>query len=218
MTSQTVASAATETSAEEWIAGLRGQAGHDVQQILHERLTTYLFVVARNTLKNHRQKKLKLRGIDDAALTDLAEDFVQKFALKLITNDYQLLNKYGGSGRFLAWTAQIMRNLIGDELRRSAWRRIEDSAELQSVTAREQDAPESSALWHFFDELIAQFVQGMSTRNRTIFTRYILDGASAESVADELAMSVNAVYIAVHRIRAAMSKILTQAGYGLAAS
>lgn len=208
----------------EWPSALRGEQGETIQLDAHSALCTYLYTVAYNALWLKRTSVRQLSQYAPSEIEALAEDFVHTFCCKLIKKDYELLNKYSSRGRFLAWAAQVQRNLISSEFRKRKWRETERLESLvhfdesQFLTqpehaAHQKGRPDLIFQHNQLADLVEQALAKLSIQNQIIFLRYMLDGERANVVAEELGISTSAVYTAAHRIKGSMGELLISAGY-----
>lgn len=202
----------------EWITELRGDQGDDEQWEAHDALCTYLYTVALNALWTRKPSLRQLSQYTSYEIEALAEDFVQGFCYKLIKDDYALLDKYSRRGRFLAWAAQILRNMIFSEFRKRPWKETERLDEQSLVRRSDTAAPHKSVPDLIFQnnqlaDLVEKALAKLSPKNQTIFLRYIVDGERANVVAKELGITTSGVYTAAHRIRDNIGEQLLKAGY-----
>lgn len=208
----------------EWLPALRGDQGEAIQFDAHKALCTYLYTVAFNILWLKRSSVRQLSQYAPSEIEALAEDFVHSFCCKLIKNNYELLDKYEGRGRFLAWAAQVLRNMILSEFRKRVWRKTErlealaqfEESQLLSQpdhSVHHKGRPDLIFQHNQLADLVEQALAKLSNQNQIIFLRYMLDGERANVVAAELGISTSAIYTAAHRIKGSMGEMLTSAGY-----
>ncbi|MEM7126496.1 MAG: sigma-70 family RNA polymerase sigma factor [Chloroflexota bacterium] len=208
-----------ERTNSDWVLALQGSQGAAEQQKSHMELANYLYIVSINYIHFRQPSVSWLAQADDEELAAVAEDSIQQFFLKLMKDDYGLLTKYNGRGRFLSWTAQIMRNMVASELRRPHWQRRASLEEVPVEAERPAASgsltkPELAVQFKQLTDLVQDALACMSAKNRTIFVRYVLDGERASVVAEELGISTNGVYISAHRMRKEVKEILIGAGFG----
>lgn len=201
-----------------WLQDIRGVHGEVEQQNAHKDLMAYLCTTAYHYLWAQRPRVNRLASLSVSDFNTIAEDFTQQFFCKLVQENYALLHKYDARGRFLAWCAQILRNLIASELRRREWRQQErwdeEATNLHqefcpSIAVHPEKALQNKMLYGFVETLLS----GFSKRNQAVFLRYVIDGERASVVANELGISVNGVYSAAHRTKAIVRRALLNEGY-----
>lgn len=130
----------------EWIAALTGAAGHNDQQIAHQDLANYLFVVVHNHLLNRRSEFIRLSTLAQEEVRNLAQDLVQGCLEKLSRDDFALLTQFSGRGSFTSWTAQIVLNQARSELFRARWSRLQPLDDSTSTFVQESPSPEQIVL------------------------------------------------------------------------
>ena len=216
----------TQRNSEEWVRELCGDRGQEPQQLAYQKLANYLYVVAYNYL---RLRQADLRALADFAAEDvaaLAQDFVQETLEKLARNDFALLATYSGTGKFTSWAAQIVRNQAAMELRKSYWTR---RTPLQPSNDSEETPPQSSPTQDFADpsgkvdpgqraqqqqvnDVLQRCLAGLPERNRLAIVSCIADDVRAESVAQTLDTTANAVYLLIARGKRQLKECLQRAG------
>ncbi len=216
----------TQRSSEEWVRELCGDRGQEPQQLAYQELANYLYVVAYNYL---RLRQADLRALADFAADDvaaLAQDFVQETLEKLARNDFALLAMYSGAGKFTSWAAQIVRNQAAMELRKSYWTR---RTPLQPITDSEETPAQSSPTQDFADpsgkvdpvqraqqqqvqDVLQRCLARLPERNRLAIVSCIADDMRAESVAQTLNTTANAVYLLIARGKRQLKDCLQNAG------
>ena len=198
-----------------WIQELTGRNGIEAWYVAHADLAAYLYVVVVNSLKNKHAKRIAFDGFTEEEVTSLAGDFVQDFMVKMTSEGYALLDKYSGTGRFTSWSAQVMHNLIASELRRAHWRReIRESVdEMQAdQVASEDEYPEAIAIRHSVGEILMRCLERLPTHYRAVIERCILQNESAVDIAQEEQVTVNAIYIRLHRAKDRLRTIALEMG------
>lgn len=196
---------------EEWVDALRGRLGAAEQRRACDDLASYLYIVAYNNLQKRRSHLPKLQGLDESEQMCLAEDFVQAFMEKMVKEQFRLLSKFGGHGRFASWAAQVLVNLVASEMRKAKWRRQE------FINARAQVVdtamiPETVALRQQINEALERCLKRLPERSRIALVRCVIEGDCAPDVAAELGVSANAVHILVHRAKKSMRNYLKSEG------
>lgn len=198
-----------------WIQDLSGANGPWARQSAHEDLAAYLYVVVLNCLRQRYTKRSVVVDLSDEDLAVYACDFIQDFMVKMGLNHYALLKKYNGTGRFTSWVAQIMHNLVASEFRRPYWRKettnLTDSEWPSQVTA-EEELPESIAIRHSIGETLQQCLERLPAHYRTVIERCILQDEPAAELAHEENVSVNSIYIRLHRAKERLRKAAVDVG------
>lgn len=200
-------------SNDEWIADLIGKNGRRAQQIAHLDLSNYLYVVVFNYLKERHTQLASISSYCEEELITIAQDFVQSFMEKMVRNNHELLHKYSNTGRFTSWAAQVIINLCATEFRRARWSR-QQLMNQEPYWDRCTTAPEATAVRSQIAETIDSCLSKLPQNYREALVRCIGQGERASTVAQDLDVSPNAVYILIHRAKTAMRKQLTQQGIG----
>ena len=209
-----------------WVEELRGDCGSERQRDAHRDLANYLYVVAYNYL---RLRQADLRALADFApeeVAAVAQDFVQETLEKLARNEFALLTSFSGAGKFTSWAAQIVRNQAAMELRKSYWTRRtalpvgEDSEESSEQPWLAQTLTDTSvgvdparrAQQQQVQEILQHCLAGLPERNRLAIVSCIADDMRAESVAQTLNTTANAVYLLIARGKRQLKECLQRAG------
>lgn len=204
---------AKQRTNEAWIRQLSGASGIVQQREAHEDLSRYLFVVIFNYLQSRRSNLLGLSLYADDEIALLAQDFVQSFMEKLVKDNYALLEKYRTIGKFTSWSAQVTLNLVATEFRRARWSRQIPMIR-ETYSDRETVHPDVAAVRAQIADEIDGCLAKLPEHYRQALIRCIAEDERAADVAKEMELTPNAVYILVHRAKAAMRTHLTQAGIG----
>ena len=209
-----------------WVEELRGDCGSERQSTAHRDLANYLYVVAYNYLC---LRQADLRALADFAPDEtaaLAQDFVQETLEKLARNDFALLASFSGAGKFTSWAAQIVRNQAAMELRKSYWTRrtplptsddSEESSEQPWLAQTLTDTsvgvdPARRAQQQQVQDILLHCLAGLPERNRLAIVNCIADDVRAESVAQTLNTTANAVYLLIARGKRQLKECLQRAG------
>ncbi|MEM7129925.1 MAG: sigma-70 family RNA polymerase sigma factor [Chloroflexota bacterium] len=201
----------TQRTNEAWVRHLKGASGLLHQRDAHEDLSRYLFVVIFNYLQSRRNNLIGLSLYADDEIAVLAQDFVQSFMEKLVKDNYSLLRKYKTVGKFTSWAAQVTLNLVSTEFRRACWSRQLPMIR-ESYLDRETVHPDVAAVRTQIREVIDGCLKKLPEHYRIALVRCIAEDARAADVAEEMELTPNAVYILVHRAKAAMRSHLIQEG------
>lgn len=204
-------------SNEEWLMDLRGLNGANAQHLAHQDLSAYLYVVVLNYLHWKYAKSTAFADIHERDIATFVGDFVQDFMVKLVRDDYALLGKYSGRGRFTSWCAQVAHNLAGGEMRKAYWRRETETApdDMLQIIGFETRSPESIALQNTLGEMLLGCMEKLPTHYRHIIERCILLEESATDIANEENVTPNSVYIRLHRAKEQLRKLASAEGIEL---
>lgn len=199
---------------QEWVAALRGTLGAEAQQNALEDLAKYQQVVAFNHLTRCTTQSETLSILNREEIGTLAEDHTYTFIEKLVQDDFALLEKYSGTGRFTAWTAKVLTNAMTSEMRRVAWRRQVPMSE--SVSENYADVPrrqpEQVAIQNSITATIQNGLEALPERYQIVLTRCLINGESSKSVAEDLETTVNAVNVLAYRAKQKLRKYLISQG------
>lgn len=204
-------------SNDEWLMDLRGQNGANAQHLAHQDLTAYLYVVVLNYLHWKYAKSTAFADIHERDVATFVGDFVQDFMVKLVKDDYGLLNKYSGRGRFTSWCAQVAHNLAGGEMRKAYWRRETETTpdDMLQIVGSETCSPESIAIQNMLSDLMLRCMEKLPTHYRRIIERCILMEESATDIANEENVTPNSVYIRLYRAKEQLRKLASAEGIEL---
>lgn len=183
----------------EWVKAFSGQLSAELQRRSHELLGNYLYVVGFNCLRMHQGDIPLLASFADEELATLAEEFAQDFLLRLMVNDYARLKTYRGEGSFKKWAAVGLKRMIDKELKKKSWyerERLADDDEWR------EPSPQPSAVERLPVQIIIDHcLQTLSEREHQIFLRRIVQGESAQAVADDVGTTANAIHILLSRAK-----------------
>lgn len=202
--------AQNERSDDDWTLSLSGKAGSDAQKEALQDLAKYLHVVAYNYLHRCQSNSVMLRSLASSEIATIAEDHVGSFMEKLLKDDFELLNKYNQRGRFTAWSAAVLVNMMASAMRKLSWRnRVPLST---SVSAQKVDEwtkqPDEVAMQNSVLLILQSGINEMPLRHQVALVRCLLEGEAAKDVAVDLQTTPNAVNILVHRAKQNMRKYL----------
>lgn len=194
----------------QWLSALRDQAGTAAQREAFRDLGSYLHVVAYNYLKRCRANSVTLTYLENSELGTLAEDHVHTFMEKLVKNNFALLEKYHQQGRFTAWAAAVLTNLMATDMRKAAWRKQVPYA--TNVSTQQADEwslqPDVVAMQNSILLILQNGIEDLPRRYQIALTRCLLEGEAAKEVAKSLEITPNAVNMLVHRAKKNMRKYL----------
>lgn len=199
---------------QEWIDAITGRSTLMEQNEALTDLANYLFIVVCNHLAKKSSTVPLLRFMPDDARTALAQEFVQEFMEKMIKEEFALLAKFGGYGRFLSWSAQVAINICNSELRRLPWRRTERLENRKRHFVDDVHEPESVAFRDLLRTTVGKCLANLPERHRYALVQCVIEGQSASDVGDVLDITANAVHLLVFRAKKKMQKALLQEGIG----
>jgi len=201
-------------SDKEWVVALRGTLGTEAQHDALEDLARYQQVVAYNYLIRCEGLSVTLQTFNREEIAALAEDHAYTFIEKLVKDDFALLDKYSETGHFTSWAAQVLRNAMISEMRKSSWRKqvpLTESVASKSVERRNRQ-PEELAMQGSITAIVQDGLESLPERYRIVLTRCLLNGDSAQSVAEDFETTQNAVNVLVYRAKRKMRTYLTAQG------
>jgi RNA polymerase sigma-70 factor (ECF subfamily) len=151
---------------------------------------------------------LKRRGVPD----DVAEDVRQEVLLKVF-GEIRHFDHNGRTGAFRAWLRLVMMHRLRTIQRRSfrpganspGWSIVADQLE-------DEDS-EMSRMWnaehdrHLIERLLEMVATEFQEKSMMAFRRVVLKNENAETVAQDLGLSVNAVRIAQSRVLASLRRV-----------
>lgn len=196
----------------EWVADLSGANGPTQQEEAIENLSRYLYVVTYNNLWNRRRTVVRLGHFGDEDLCDLAMDFTQQFMEKMVQNQFALLKKYRAEGRFTTWAAAVTVNLVRSEFRKACWSRVEPLQD-RYVHGTRVVQPELAFVNSQLHEILQAGIDKLPNRMRTVFIRNVIDGESTGTIAAEMGVTTNTIYLLIHRARKKLQEFLFDAGF-----
>lgn len=203
---------------EDWVTELRDRGSPERQCCAHEGLSSYLYVVAYNYLKKRTNDIQRLDMYRYEEIEELARDFVQSFMEKLAKNEYALLDKFSGTGRFTSWAAQVTNNLIASELRKPYWQRQympNDGLQVTWVADEESVTPHNAVEIEEIMQTVRGLLSQLPEQQRMVLLRCVAGDERTADVAEELGMTANALYIVAHRAKAKMRKLLEKEGVSI---
>jgi RNA polymerase sigma-70 factor (ECF subfamily) len=144
-----------------------------------------------------------------------AEDLVQEVFLTVV-HKIATFERRQPDGTFRGWLRGILRNKIGDWLRRRKVREQELDAALaecclQEAAQEEADEAEAGALADLYHRALALIRSEFEERTWQAFWRVVVDGHTPADVAADLNMTRNAVYLSKSRILARFHDVLGDA-------
>lgn len=199
---------------DQWAQSLKGEHGLEIQRVALQRLSNYVYVVAYNCIRRKCLDVPRLSYFNQRDMAMLAEDFVQDFIVKLLKDDCELLSKYSGRGRFTAWAAQVMVNMILSAFRKVEWSRCDPLEEQALYVDSDAVDPVQSAQRNQIRRKIAACLDQLPPQYRTVLVRCIIQGEPASAVAQDLSRNVQAVYNLAHRAKKQLVTLLARENVG----
>jgi RNA polymerase sigma factor (sigma-70 family) len=220
----------SKRSNQEWLEELCGHGGYQAQALAHEDLASYLHTVAYNYLLTRQAKTNPqiLVRFAPLELATLAEDFVQETLEKLAKNDFALLDKFKGEGKFTSWVAVIVRRQAAQELRKSYWnRRISPPQERWSPNGHDQSlsvferfsrgeqiTPEKAVMQQEVTQALLGCLGGLKESHRLALLGLVVEGLGGDVLARLLNRPTsNAIYTLVGRTKRKLRACLEKAGW-----
>ncbi len=202
----------TKRTNEEWLAALRTKSPEQeaVAELREALLKSAFFYLRRHS------RELKGWGLDE--LRELAQDAAQESTLKVLDK----LDSFRGEARFLTWASKfgVASALVSTRLRQ--WRDVSldalpDGWEEPPVQAISKDGwtqPEVAAQREEIYNVLRETVrQNLTERQRQVFNYVLLQGVSAEVVAERLGVTAGALYKLTHDARRKLKKALESRGF-----
>ena len=125
-----------------------------------------------------------------------AEDILQRTSLVMWQKWDQFDSRYG----FLPWARGIALNEIRNLLRRSERKNVHLSDTVIAMLAEQvEDEPELDRV-----EALEHCLGGLKDQQRELLEKCYLESAGAKTAADSLGISIDAIYMRLHRIRRAL--------------
>lgn len=207
---QNIVQAHNERTDCQWLASIRGKLGAEPQQEALQDLAKYLHVVAYNYLHRCQTNSVTLNSLANSEIGVLAEDHVHAFMEKLVGNNFALLEKYNQRGRFTAWSAAVLINLMASDMRKAAWRnQVPFSTAISAQKADEwTKQPDDLAIQNSTLMILQSGIDDLPRRYQVALTRCLLEGEAAKDVAKSLDITPNAVNMLVYRAKQNMRKYL----------
>lgn len=197
-----------------WLVELRGECGKARQMQAYQDLAKYLYKVAYNYLLKRQSDVPLLAKVTALELAASAQDHVQDVLFKLAANDHALLDQYQERGRFLSWTALIIRNHIAGILRRPPYtREIPPPATFELIRSEEMAAVRLLTLEELGHELQDCLDTLPQSRHEAV-TRCILLGEPTKLVARDMKRTINATDQLVFHAKRQLKKCLESKGIG----
>lgn len=194
---------------------LIGQEGQEKQIQAFEYLGDHLYMVAVQYLWRRKNDVVYLSSLPAAQIEQYAEDFAQETLLKLTEDNFRRLGQYSGHGKFTSWAAQVVVNCIRDELRNCAWHRrtrVSDHV-FRFWDPNPTTNPERQSISDMMGQRIRAHLAELPPKGRTAITRCLVDGVPVADVAEEMGLSVNALYIQLSRGKATLRDALKREGF-----
>lgn len=201
-------------SNQEWLDHLRGLQGDIAQERAHRELGHYLHKVAYNYLLKRQVDVPLLFDLEGIDLSEWAQDGVQDVLEKLSRNDFALLEQYRGDGRFLAWTALIVRNHIAGQLRHSQYSKRRMGLDEVLFVPTEDVGPTRSVVLQEIIRMLQDCLSKLPKHMSFVLVECIAKQRRSKEVAEEMARTENAVNLLVMRAKQRVRTCLQVKGIG----
>lgn len=214
---------------DEWLEALMGIHGGQAQSDAFEDLGCFLIPYAISFLYNRRANNHPgLAGYNNAALEELAQDFVQDALIKLYRDDFRKLKTFNFKherAKFTTWVKTVLINGIRDELRRSYWQNpiqndvAGEEDEDNSISSSEKisdglPGPEERVFLKAAMESMMECLESLSENTRIAFQKCVIDGFSIAELAELLGeTNKNTIYSRIFRARAKLRECLEGHGW-----
>lgn len=210
---------------QDWLDQLRGDRGEVEQELAHQALAVYLYDQVYYYLKDRQAQgnPWRLAGLSQEELPALAHDFVQQTLEKLVDDEFALLTRFRGEGRFISWMKMIVINEARQELRSSYWNRAvswslsEEPSQLERNMAREEVLSADPEKTVMQKELIRAFQTCQAQLDPELFKALfglVVDRQRATELAVSLQLgSAGKVYQNVKRAKRRLRTCLQKAGW-----
>ncbi len=167
------------------------------------------------TLLNQYGRHIYRLGLSITGNHQDAEDVLQEASLKA----YHAIAEFQGNSRFYTWLVRIAVNVALGKLRKRAlWkessldepREGEDGSYLPLEIESWGDDPEKACLHNELQQLLAEVIQKLDPKSRTIFTLRDVEKFTIEETAKLLGLSIPAVKTRLLRSRLKLREELTK--------
>ncbi len=145
-------------------------------------------------------------------------DDIRQEVMTIVLREIGKFEHNGRTGAFRAWLKAITSNCLRDFWRRSKRRAASGSPDLAEMAAQlEDESSRQSMMWnaehdrYVIDHLLEKIGERLSPKSVSVFRRIVIDQEEAESVAEDLGMTLGAARVAQHRVL----KALKESGMGL---
>jgi len=146
-------------------------------------------------------------------LTQDADDIRQE----VMTIVLRLIGKFehnGRTGAFRAWLRSITANCLRDFWRTRKRQADQAGPDLDAIASQLEDETSSQSLiWnaehdrYVINHLLQEIGQRLTPKSVTVFRRVAIAEEDAQSVADDLGMTLGAVRVAQHRVLKALKEV-----------
>jgi RNA polymerase sigma-70 factor (ECF subfamily) len=202
-----------ERSNEQWLADLRSEGPRQQEAIEDLRRA-----MERAALFYVRRRSPGLKGVTVDEQESLAQDAAQEATLQALAK----LDSFRGESRFLTWASAIAVGRAMTALRRRFWldvslERVPDGwdepAEV-ALSTNGWDHPDMAAQRREIWEVIREVIEKeLTRRQREVLNQVVLNGASAEDVAEQLGTTPGALYKMTHDARRKLKAGLEKRGF-----
>lgn len=198
----------------QWVDELSGRCGAASQTKAVDELTRYLFVVVYNDLIVRQGHIVRLGELAHDELCQFAQDFSQQFMEKLVKDEFALLEKFHAKGHFTTWASQVVLNLVRSEFRRARWS-TDVAFPFQITDPQSTMLPDLAVINAQMFESLQRGVEQLPTQMHNVFIRLVLKEEKASALAEEMGVTVNTIYLIMHRAKKKIRRFMQDDGYQL---
>jgi RNA polymerase sigma-70 factor (ECF subfamily) len=133
------------------------------------------------------------------------EDLAAEVLLQIVNNDYAVLRQFRGQSSLATYLTVIARRICVQELaRRGAAREVQPRADGRRVAETEAEEPQRTGMGLETLEVVAQLLQKLPSKERSIVRLFYLEGRTYEEIATELNVPINSIGPILSRARQRM--------------
>ena len=135
-----------------------------------------------------------------------SDDLFQEFFKRLMENDWRRLRRWNAESRLSTYLVSILRNHLIDEGRRKKDTVILD--EKNAPSTHPMDEIEKKMDLRTLKQKLAECCQKLSERDQRIYTRRFVDEASTAEISEEMSLTPNATYQAIHSTKDRLTRCM----------
>lgn len=138
-------------------------------------------------------------------LAERAEDFIHDmFVMKLLPDNYVLLERFSNEGNFKAWIKKVQINFIADQLRREKVRTKKDPFLIQEPAI----SPEMETIIKEIMKGVDHCAKQLPPNYRQIYMMRFIEELSVKEIADRLSKTGPQVHLLIYHTRKNLGKCL----------
>jgi RNA polymerase sigma factor (sigma-70 family) len=137
-----------------------------------------------------------------------ADDLFQEFFKRLMENDWRKLRGWNAQSRLSTYLVSILRNFLIDEARKK-----KDTVALDDERALSTDPmkeAEKKMDLRTLKQKLAECCRKLPERDQKIYARRFVDEASTTQIAEEMGLTPNATYQAIHSTKARLTRCMKE--------